>query len=254
MNTLAIDPEVSSIDLHRAYSAHRDSRVRDELMRRHQRFAMAIAARFCNHSHDREDRAQVAMVGLFNAIERYDPHRNVAFSTFAWATITGELKRFHRSTSWGPHVPRSLQELHLKIARAIEVLTNELGRSPTIDEIAALTDETPDAVVEGIELNRAKSLQSLDLSAGDDGTSVDVAILDGNLARVDDRVRVEELLQVLPARSREIVRLRFAEELSQSQIATRVGLSQMHVSRLLGQALDAMREAGAGAAGATPSP
>ena len=234
----------TSEELHLAYAATRDDALREELVHRHQRLALAIAARFCNHVHDREDRAQVAMVGLLNAVDRFDPGRNVSFSTFAWATITGELKRFHRNSSWGPHVPRSLQELHLRIAAAIEALTSKLGRSPTVAEIAAETGDTMEAVIEGIEVNHARSLLSLDYSGADD-TPVDLSVVDVGLAGVEERMRVEGLLRMLPPRSREIVRLRFAGELSQSQIAARVGLSQMHVSRLLAQALHLMREAAA---------
>jgi RNA polymerase sigma-B factor len=239
-----LDRVESSENLHIAYSSSGDTDVRDELVLRHQRLALVIAARFCNHTHDREDRAQVAMVGLVNAVDRFDPERGVAFSTFAWATITGELKRFHRNTAWGPHVPRSLQELHLRVSHSVELLTSELGRSPTMAEIAGETGDSIEDVIEGIELNRARSVLSFDyLAEDDDKPALDMPEVDSGLANVDDRLRVEELLRVLPPRSREIVRLRFAEELSQSQIAARVGLSQMHVSRLLGQALQLMREA-----------
>jgi RNA polymerase sigma-B factor len=238
---------VPSDDLHRAFARTGDPVLRDELVRRHQRLALAIATRFCNHGHDRDDRAQAAMLGLLNAVDRFDPDRNVSFSTFAWATITGELKRFHRNSTWGPHVPRSLQELHLRVAGAIQHLTTELGRSPTLDEIAAETGDTADAVIEGIEVNRARTMLSFDQPTGDDGDGPGLEPIgdEGDVGLVEDRLRVEELLQALPPRSREIVRLRFAAELSQSQIAARVGLSQMHVSRLLAQALAAMREVAA---------
>jgi RNA polymerase sigma-B factor len=238
---------VSSDDLHRAFVRTRDPMLREELVRRHQGLALAIASRFCNHAHDREDRAQVAMLGLLNAVERFDPDRNVNFSTFAWATITGELKRFHRNSTWGPHVPRSLQEVHLRVAGAVEQLTTRLGRSPTVAEIAAETGDTAEAVIEGIEVNRARTVWSFDQPNGNDGEGpgLEPPGTDGDVGLVEDRLRVAELMRALPPRSREIVRLRFAAELSQSQIAARVGLSQMHVSRLLAHALAAMREAAA---------
>ena len=214
-------------------------------MRRHVRLAEAIASRFCNHTHDREDRTQVAMLGLVNAVDRFDPERGVQFSTFAWATITGELKRFHRNTGWAPHVPRSLQEAHLRVAAAIEQLTNELGRSPTVVEIAEQTGDTVEDVIHAIELNHARTPMSLDASPT---TSELVAPVDG-MAEADDRIHIGRLLETLPPRSRQIVRLRFERELSQSQIAQIVGLSQMHVSRLLAQALETLREAADAQAG-----
>lgn len=239
--------EPSSTDaLHRAFAATRDPVLRDELVRRHVRLAEAIASRFCNHSHDREDRSQVALLGLVNAVDRFDPERGVQFSTFAWATITGELKRFHRNTGWAPHVPRSLQESHLRVAAAIEQLTNELGRSPTVVEIAEQTGDSVEDVVQAIELNHARAPMSLDASPT---ASELVAPVDG-LSEADDRIHIDQLLGTLPPRSQEIVRLRFERELSQSQIAKLVGLSQMHVSRLLAQALETLREAADADAGA----
>jgi RNA polymerase sigma-B factor len=232
--------------LHRLYAETRSPELRDELVRRHERLAQAIASRFCNHTHDRDDRGQAAMVGLLNAVERFDPDRGVSFSTFAWATITGELKRFHRGSAWTPHVARSLQELHLRVARAVEHLTTELGRSPTLFEVAAETGDTPDDVAQGIELNHARSSVSIDGPSNADGDGSDghleLASEADSYAIIDNKLRVEGLLSSLPPRTREIVRLRFGAELSQSQIAARVGLSQMHVSRLLAQALRTMRE------------
>jgi RNA polymerase sigma-B factor len=230
--------------LHEQFAATREPHLRDELVLRHERLAKSIAARACNHTHDRDDRMQVAMVGLLNAVERFDPTRGISFSTFAWATITGELKRFHRNSGWAAHVPRSLQEVHLRVTAAIEHLTNELGRSPTMLEIAAHTGDTEEMVVAGIEVNHARSTVSLDGPSRLDGDiSIEPPSPSDEAALVEDRLAVEELLSLLPARSQEIVRLRFHHELSQSQIAAHVGLSQMHVSRLLSQALRTMREA-----------
>jgi RNA polymerase sigma-B factor len=228
------------------FATTRDPWVRDELIRRHQGLAFSLAARACNHPHDHDDRMQVALVGLMNALERFDPERGASFLTFAWATITGELKRFHRGSAWYPHVPRSLQEVHLRVTSAIDFLTAELGRSPTVPEIAAATGDIEEAVIEGIELNHARSPLSLDtLQHPQTGEGYELSTGTDGLGAVDDKLRVEALLDVLSPRSREIVRLRFAGELSQAQIAERIGLSQMHVSRLLAQALHAMREASA---------
>jgi RNA polymerase sigma-B factor len=235
--------ETSVDELQREYHRTRDPQLLEELVVRRQLLAHSIAARFCNHVHDREDRDQVAMLGLLHAIERFDPDRGVSFSTYAWATITGELKRFHRSSAWAPHVARSLQELHLRVAGAIQDLVAQHGRPPTVAEIAAQTGDSEEAVIEGIELNHARSAMSLDAPAvgrrpdWEPSTGVD------GLSWVDDKLGVESLLALLSPRTREIVRLRFAAELSQSQIAAQVGLSQMHVSRLLARALQTMREA-----------
>jgi RNA polymerase sigma-B factor len=227
--------------------------VREELVRRHQHLAYALANRFCRHPYDKDDRAQVALLGLLNAVDRYDPDRGVEFSTFAWATIDGELKRLHRSASWTPRVPRALQELHLRTSAAVEHLTAQLGRSPTIEEIASETGDSTEAVVQGIELNHARGWSPLD-APGRHGRSVlDMAAHRDVFAAVDARLAVEHLLTILPVRSREIVRLRFASQMSQSEIAARVGLSQMQVSRLLAQAMTAMREAGEGLVEEEPS-
>ena len=236
----AADP----VEMHRRYAGTRDPRLRAALVEAHAGLAQSIAYRFCRHAHDLEDRTQVAMLGLLNAIDRFDPGRGVSFSTFAWATITGELKRFHRNSGWSVHVPRSLQELHLRTAAAVDQLTNELGRSPTLTEIAALTGDNEEAVVEGLELNSGRHHVSLDAPLSDDGDETMTVSVDHAVGAIDDKVAVTALLHLLPDRSREILRLRFVEDLSQSQIATRLGLSQMHISRLLSQALRILRESG----------
>ena len=236
-----------SDEMHRRFVVTRDPALRAALVERHLGLAESIAHRFCRHSHDLEDRTQVALLGLLNAIDRFDPDRGVRFSTYAWATIVGELKRFHRDQGWAARVPRSLQELHLRTAAAVDHLTNELGRSPTLAEIAALTGDPEESVIEGLELNNARRARSLDAprTGGDDGSEPGPVVVDSGLGVIDDKFAVTSLLEVLPARSREILRLRFVEDLSQSQIAARLGLSQMHISRLLAQALQALRESGA---------
>jgi RNA polymerase sigma-B factor len=240
MTTIALDVD----ELHRRYAATRAPALRAALVERHQGLAQSIAYRFCQHKHDVEDRNQVALLGLLNAIDRFDPTRGVSFSTFAWATITGELKRFHRNSGWAAHVPRSMQELHLRTAAAVDHLTNELGRSPTLKEIADLTGDTEEAVVEGLELNSVRQHVSLDAPTGEDSDETRHVLVESSVGAVEDKVDVATLLQLLPDRSREILRLRFVEDLSQSEIAARMGLSQMHISRLLAQALRVLRESG----------
>lgn len=231
-------------DLHQRYARTRDPALRAELVERHQGLAHVIAQRACRHEHDVDDRRQVAMVGLLNAIDRFDPARGISFSTFAWATISGELKRFHRNSGWAVHMPRSLQELHLRTASAVEHLTSSLGRSPTLAEIAAMTGDTVDEVVEGLEVNLVRTATSLDAasSEGSPASPPAAVVGDSGLGSIENKVLVSAMLSLLPPRSREILRLRFVEDLSQSQIAARLGLSQMHISRLLAQALRVLRE------------
>jgi RNA polymerase sigma-B factor len=233
------------------FSKTRSPQLRARLVDLHQGLARSIAARFCHHPHDLEDRMQVALLGLLNAVDRFDPDRGVSFSTFAWATITGELKRFHRNTAWTVHVPRSLQERYLLVAASVDDLTDSLGRSPRIDELAAATGFRIEDVAEAVELNRARRVASLDAPGSDDGdTTGHLGASHAPAATGDwegdlqDKLDVQDLLDRLPPRSREILRLRFVEEMSQSRIAGEMGLSQMHISRLLAQSLDVLREAG----------
>lgn len=237
----ATDTDVD--ELHRRFAYSRDPALRAALVACHQGLAHAIAHRSCRHEYDVEDRRQVALLGLLNAIDRFDPARGISFSTFAWATISGELKRFHRNSGWAVHMPRSLQELHLRTAAAVEHLTATLGRSPTLAEIAALTGDTVDEVVEGLEVNRVRTVASLDATPLDGEPSTPSAVaVDSGVGAIENKVLVSAMLSLLPARSQEILRLRFVEDLSQSQIAAQLGLSQMHISRLLAQALRLLRE------------
>jgi RNA polymerase sigma-B factor len=229
--------------LQRRYAADRRPEDRAALIDCHQGLAQSIAYRFCQHKHDLEDRMQVALLGLLHAVDRYDPDRGVSFSTFAWATIVGELKRFHRGSGWAAHVPRSRQELHLRTVAAVEELTAELGRSPTLAEISRLTGDSVEEVAEGIELNSARQALSLDRPADDDQAEAREVAVDAGYGMVETKLDVSGLLAGLPPRSREILRLRFVEDMSQSQIARRIGLSQMHISRLLSQSLAVLREA-----------
>jgi RNA polymerase sigma-B factor len=234
---------VSTDALQRRYARGRDPRDRAALVARHQGLAQSIAYRFCQHKHDLEDRMQIALLGLLNAVDRYDPDRGVSFSTFAWATIVGELKRFHRNSGWAAHVPRSRQELHLRTAAAVDYLTAELGRSPTLDDIAGLTGDSVEDVAEGIELNSVRQAVSLDRPVGDDDPDGRDVAVEAEYGVVETKLDVTTMLSRLSPRSREILRLRFVEGMSQSQIAARVGLSQMHISRLLAQALAVLRAA-----------
>ena len=182
-------------------------------------------------------------MGLLKAVDRYDPARGTRFSTFAWATIRGEIKRYRRDSRWSVHVPRALQETYLRVAAVIDEQTQEMGRSPTVPEIAERSGRTEEEVIEAIEVGSALRPASLDAPAGQDDEPQQLDIRDAGLARADERQLVRSLLDLLQPRERLIVELRFFEDLTQHEIASRVGLSQMHVSRLLARSLEVLRTA-----------
>lgn len=222
----------------------RDRRLRNRLVERHMGLAAHVARRFGRRGPSDDDLRQVAFLALVKAVDRFDPSREVAFSTFAGRTIEGEIKRHFRDHTWTIRVPRSAKELHLQLRRATDELTQQLGRAPTVPELAERVGVTADDVIEGIAAGSAYSTLSLDAPApgsedGDGGR--DLGSPDVGFDHVTDAELVERMIVRLPAREQEIVRLRFYEELSQSEIAERVGISQMHVSRLLRRSFEQMR-------------
>jgi RNA polymerase sigma-B factor len=222
-----------------------DEAAREELLVRHRPLAMYLARRFAGRGESLEDLEQVAMLGLLQAIDRLDPEREVKFSTFATITITGELKRHLRDKGWAVRVPRPLQERSIRIGRAIGELTQELGRSPTVDEIAARIDLSDEEVLEGLEAARAYSADPLEAPAGAEEGPAPIDTLASHDERFDDFESwqsVAPAIQRLPERERTILYLRFIEERTQSEIAEELGISQMHVSRLLAKTLTALRE------------
>lgn len=230
-------------DLHQRYHATKDPILRDELVRRYSRLSHSMAARVGDRAGDPEDIQQTAAIGLLKALDRFDPDRGVAFTTYAWATITGELKRFYRDSTWGVRVSRKLQERYLLVSRILDDLSNDLHRSPTLDEVAAAAGITSDEVAEAIELQHARRLKSIDAPARDDTPSPFEPVHDVRATdQIEDSVLLSGLLQRLPEREQRIVWMRFGWELSQSAIAARMGLSQMQVSRLLARSLAELRE------------
>ena len=189
------------------------------------------------------------MIGLLNAIDRFDPDREVQFTTYAAVTIVGELKRHFRDKGWSVRVPRRLGEIGLRVNRALGELWQELGRSPTVAELAARIEVSEDQVLEAMEAMQAYSASSLDAPIGEDGlTHADLlADEDEPLERLEGWETVAPMIRRLPARERRILYLRFFLGRTQSEIAKELGISQMHVSRLLAQTLTALRrEAGEG--------
>ena len=217
--------------------------LRNELVEEHAGFAEYLARRFMNRGEPFDDLRQVALLGLVKAVQRFDPDRGVNFTSFAAPTITGEIKRHFRDKTWSIRVPRSLQELKAQIERCRGQLGHELGRSPTIAEIAETLDVTEESVIEGLEAAGAYRSTSLDAGApGDDGVPLAEQIheVGSESDDADDRAVVRDLLAELPIRERRIVYLRFFEGLTQAEIAEQVGISQMHVSRLLARSLAAL--------------
>lgn len=215
--------------------------LRDELVRRHRGLAEALARRFRGRG-ELEDLTQVAMLALVKAVDRFDPARGVPFPAFASTTIVGELKRHLRDTVWAVRVPRSLQEVGLEVGRAVEALTQRLGRSPTVPEVAEAIGRTEDEVLEGLEVGTALEAASLDAPIGDDdGPSREPATYDEGLELAEEWVDVADAIRALPERERRILHLRFFRSMSQSAIAAELGISQMHVSRLLARTLAQLR-------------
>jgi RNA polymerase sigma-B factor len=222
-----------------------DRRLRNQLVEAHLDLARQIARRFAERGEPLDDLVQVAQLGLLKAVERFDPAKGYKFSTFAEPTITGEVKRHFRDHTWSVRVGRRAQELSQQARATAEDLSQRLGRAPRVAEIAAEMGVTPDEVLAALDARssyRAASLDAVD-SEGGEPRSERVGEHDPRLERVADRVAMEAFLVKLPDRERELVRLRFEENLTQSEIADRLGISQMHVSRLLRRTIGQLRSA-----------
>ena len=221
--------------------------ARDGLVHLHLPLVEHCARRFRNRGEPFEDLVQVGTIGLIKSIDRFDTERGVEFSTYATPTIIGEIKRYFRDKGWAIRVPRRLQELRMQIGSATAELTQSLGRSPRPRELAERIGCTVEEIIEGLESSNAYSTLSLDASDdGDDGASsmLDaIGIDDAGLEHVEIRESIKPLLDQLDSREKRILLLRFFKNMTQSQIATEVGVSQMHVSRLLTKTLDTMRAA-----------
>lgn len=217
--------------------------TRHELFDRYHGLAAGLARRMASGG-DAEDLVQVASIGLIKAIDRFAPDMGAAFSTYASRTIEGEMKRYFRDTSWSMRVPRGLKESALLVARRRAELEQELGRSPTVEDIAAGVGLEVDEVIEALRAGDAHTALSIDAPAGDDESPSLAEVLgdsDGRLSRAEAWAAVVPALEHLPERERRIMVLRFFEDMTQSSIAEVMGMSQMHVSRLLRKALDDIR-------------
>lgn len=219
--------------------------LRNELVEEHLTLARGFARRYRQRGVALEDLEQVARLGLIGAVERFDPSQGVRFTTFAGRTIDGELKRHFRDKAWSVRVPRQYQDLGVAIRSTLDALSKELGRAPTIPELAEAVGADIDDVLATMEAAQAFRADSIDvpISGDEGGTTMAEALGIDDLGPtlVDNRDLVADLLNQLPGRERRIVELRFFAEKSQREIADEIGISQMHVSRLLRKALTSLR-------------
>jgi RNA polymerase sigma-B factor len=251
-NPLMVDiPPLPPGELERLSAEHavtRDEQLRDVLILHHQRLVRSIAARFLGAGEALEDLIQVGNIGLINALDRYNPAQGTRFSTYATPTILGEIKRHFRDKTSGIKVPRWLQELHQATRRASQALTQELGRTPTVAELAQRLGVSEEEVAEALESGEATNLLSLDTHLESRGTLDSASLLD-LVGKVDRTLHefeaygdLRSAMEALGPREREVISLRFFDEMSQAKIAKKLNISQMHVSRLQQRALKRLRE------------
>jgi RNA polymerase sigma-B factor len=238
---------VSSVRLFERWRANADRRARDELIERFLPLARKLARRYASSSEPYDDLVQVASLGLVKAVERFDPERGFAFTSFAVPTIVGELKRYFRDSAWALHVDRSAQERARRITDAQQTISSRTGRPPRVDELALYLEMSQEEVLDGLLVAEAYDAVSLDapIPGDEDDAASRLDVLgreDAGLHRVDDQATLFAAARHLPKREREILFLRFNEDLTQSEIAARLGVSQMQVSRLLRRSLDRLRE------------
>jgi RNA polymerase sigma-B factor len=239
-----LQPVTEDRELLRRYHEDGDAAAREELVNRHLPLVRSLARRYAGRGEALEDIEQVGAIGLIKAIDRYELSREVALTTYATPNVVGEIKRHFRDKGWAIRVPRALQELNGKMGPTIERLTSRLGRSPSIAEIAAEFETSTEQVLEALEAGSAYA--PLSLSAGPTGDEEldpmeTIGTEDAEFDRTDDRTSLEPALAALPDREREILRMRFEDGLTQTQIADKIGISQMHVSRLIRRSLERMR-------------
>jgi RNA polymerase sigma-B factor len=240
--TLVMDTNVE--DLLVAYHREGDQEARERALVELMPLVRALATRYAGRGEPLEDLVQVGSIGLIKAVDRFDVDRGVEFASYAVPTIVGEIRRHFRDKAWAMHVPRRLKELSLRLSRTLDQLTVELGRSPTIAELAAAAGVEEEEAIDALDSMNAYATRSLHApfeEGSDDSLAEKLGADEQGYADVEDGALVEAGLDALDERERQIVELRFFHELTQSQIASEVGISQMHVSRLLRRALATMR-------------
>jgi RNA polymerase sigma-B factor len=234
-------------ELMRRYHEDGDVRARQSLIERHVGFVRRLAQRYAHRGENIEDLTQVGCVGLIKAIDRFDGQYKVTLATYAAPNILGEIKRHFRDKGWAVRVPRDVQELNVKLGRVVDDLTGKLGRSPSVEELAKATESSPEQVVEALDSSRAYntlSLSGITDDGEDDGADPleQLGDEDTGFELAEERQLLREGFKGLGERERNILHMRFFLGLTQSEIAERVGISQMHVSRLIRQSIDDVRE------------
>ena len=241
------EPRLESAELFRRWCRHRDRAARDELVKRFLPLARKLAHRYRGAHEPYDDLLQVASLGLVKAIERFDIDRGTAFSSFAVPTILGELKRYFRDLGWSVHVPRGAQERALKVEEAQQKLSTRRGHPPTVPELAEYLEMDIDEVLEALETAGAHHSVSLDAPQTDDDGSAGTlgssfGEEDGRFELIDEGLTIATAAKQLPVHERRVLHLRFVQDLTQTQIAERIGVSQMQVSRILRHALGRLEE------------
>jgi RNA polymerase sigma-B factor len=234
--------------LFRQYTKTRNPRIRDQLVMMHQNLVRFLAGKFANRGEALEDLVQVGVIGLINAIDRFDPERGTKFSTYATPTIVGEIRRHFRDKAWSLKVPRRLQELNLAANKAVERLSQELGRPPTVQDIAREVGASEEETLEAIELGNAYDTVSLDSKLTHEGESAPLTLaefvggVDGSLQNIETYGDLKQAMECLEPREKAIIYYRFFKDMSQTEVARRLNISQMHVSRLQQKALKRLKE------------
>ncbi|MGH2841069.1 MAG: SigB/SigF/SigG family RNA polymerase sigma factor [Solirubrobacteraceae bacterium] len=227
-----------------------DAQARDQLVDRFLPLARQLARRYQRASEPLDDLLQVASIGLIKAIDRFDPDREIAFSSYAVPTILGEIKRHFRDKTWAVRVPRDLQELTLKVDRAVAELSDDLQRQPSVEEIAGTVGATDEEVLEALQAGGAYRAISFDMPRGGEedktggGTIADsIGVDEEGFDRAEDRATLANLLGSVTPRERDVLRMRFEEDMTQAEIGAVIGVSQMQVSRLIRKAISDLRGA-----------
>jgi RNA polymerase sigma-B factor len=238
-------PRIDDKILLRRYHEQGDLQAREQLIEQYMSLVRSLARRYSYRGEQLEDLVQIGAIGLIKAIDRFDLERGVELTTYATPNIIGEIKRHFRDKGWAVRVPRGLQELNVQLSRLVEQLTVQLGRSPTIPELASAAGAQEEEVLEALESGRAYSSLSLSSGGGDGEDDVDplesIGTIEHQYEVSEDRAVLAPGFRALDERERKILQLRFFDGLTQSQIAQQVGISQMHVSRLIRRSLEKIR-------------
>jgi RNA polymerase sigma-B factor len=237
--------DLDDLEIFREFARTKRRSLRNQIVERHMGLATHISQRFAHAGRRNDDLRQVAMIGLVKSVDRFDPEYGVAFSSFAGHTIEGELKRHFRDASWTIKVPRRAKELHLLVRNAARDLEQRSGTSPTVDQLAAYLQIERDDVLRGLAASAASSVDTIDRGANDGASfnrQAGLATEDRSYEDAENAHIIQQLIVGLSGQQRRIIELRFYEDKSQTEIAEEVGVSQMHVSRLLKQSFEQMRE------------